>query len=49
MHLAVEWLMINIISLIKVIDEARDALYLSDGIMFENHANTLTDGNNECV
>jgi hypothetical protein len=46
-RLAVERPTTNIISFLIGIEEARCALNLSHGIMFENHANTLVDRNDE--
>src|SRR5271156_631760 len=46
-RLAVERPTTNIISQLQGIKKARKALSLGDGIMFENHANTLADTNKE--
>jgi hypothetical protein len=46
-RLAVERPTTNIILHLQGIKKARKALSLSDGIMFENHANTLADTNEE--
>lgn len=37
----------NIISHLKTIKTAREAVSLGDGMTFENHANTLADANKE--
>jgi hypothetical protein len=44
---AVEHPTTKIISHLQGIEEARSALSIGDGIMFENHANTLSDSNEE--
>jgi hypothetical protein len=46
-RLAIERPTTNIISHLQGIREARLAFNLSDGIIFENHANTLSDNNEE--
>jgi hypothetical protein len=46
-RLAVEGPTTDIISQLQKIEKARSALRLGDGIMFENHANTLSDTNEE--
>jgi hypothetical protein len=46
-RLAVERPTINIISHLQRIEEARRAFNLGEGIIFENHANTLSDSNEE--
>ncbi|KAL5328001.1 hypothetical protein ACEPPN_005707 [Leptodophora sp. 'Broadleaf-Isolate-01'] len=46
-RLAVERPTTHIISQLQQIEEARRELNLSDGIIFENHANTLSDSNEE--
>ncbi|KAH6675940.1 hypothetical protein B0J14DRAFT_477695, partial [Halenospora varia] len=49
-RLAVERPTTNIISYLLGIEEARHAFNLGEGIIFENHANTLSDSNDEiCV
>ena len=46
-RLAIERPTTNIISHLQEIREARRAFSLGDGIIFENHANTLSDNNEE--
>jgi signal recognition particle subunit SEC65 len=46
-RLAVERPTTNIISHLQRIEEARRAFNLGEGIIFENHANTLSDSNEE--
>jgi len=46
-RLAVERPVTNIVSHLQQIDEARREFNLGGGIIFENHANTLTDSNEE--
>jgi hypothetical protein len=46
-RLTVERPITNIISHLRHIEEARRAFSLGDGIIFENHANTLSDSNEE--
>ncbi|PMD60202.1 uncharacterized protein K444DRAFT_494177, partial [Hyaloscypha bicolor E] len=46
-RLAVERPTTHIISHLQRIEEARHAFYLGEGIIFENHANTLSDSNEE--
>ncbi|KAH8799418.1 hypothetical protein F5884DRAFT_758446 [Xylogone sp. PMI_703] len=46
-RLAVERPTTNIISHLQQIEEARHAFNLGEGIIFENHANTLSDNNEE--
>jgi hypothetical protein len=46
-HLAVEQPTTHIISHLQQIEEARHAFDLGEGIIFENHANTLSDSNEE--
>ncbi|KAH7378966.1 hypothetical protein BKA64DRAFT_242116 [Cadophora sp. MPI-SDFR-AT-0126] len=46
-RLAVERPTTHIISRLQLIEEARRELNLSGGIIFENHANTLSDSNEE--
>jgi hypothetical protein len=45
--LAIEQPTTYIISHLQQIEEARYAFNLSEGIIFENHANTLSDSNEE--
>ena len=46
-RLAIERPATNIISYLLGIEEARHAFNLGEGIIFENHANTLSDNNDE--
>ena len=48
-RLAMERPTTNIISQLRGIEEARRELNLCDGIIFENHANTLADTNDEVL